>query len=169
MTAAWVSVVLSGATGASATQESAQSAELIAVQTELQNARQAVEDARKAAEAIVLEAQREAALIRQSSSDNQQRPLDLEPVAIQNGRIAVEIAAGTVEEIAIALMPPDWRVMVDVKDQSILERRFQFVSTKSREQALRDLLKPMGLQHQYFFDLKDPSGMASPLLVISKR
>lgn len=166
---AWASVVLTGAAGVTTAQASAQNPELAAVQTELQNARQAVEDARKAAEQIVLEAQREAALIRQSAPENQQRPLNLEPVAIQNTKVAVEIAAGTVEEIAAALMPTDWRVMVDVKDQSILQRRFQFVSTKSREQALRDLLKPMGLQHQYFFDLTDPHGMPSPLLVISKR
>ncbi len=166
---AWTSVVLTGAVNVATAQESARNPELAAVQAELQNARQAVDDARKAAEQIVLEAQREAALIRQTAPESQQRPLNLEPVAIQNTKVAVEIAAGTVEEIVAALMPTDWRVMVDVKDQSILQRRFQFVSTKSREQALRDLLKPMGLQHQYFFDLKDPSGMASPLLVISKR
>ena len=160
-------VLLGGATTVSA-QESAQQQELAAVQQELQNAKQAIEDARQAAEQIVLDAQREAALIRQSTPDTQQRPLDLEPIVIQNGKVAVEIAAGTVEEIATAIMPGDWRVMVDVKDQSVLQRRFQFVSTKSRDQALRDLLKPVGLQHQYFFDLKDASGGRSPLLVISK-
>ena len=73
------------------------------------------------------------------------------------------------QEIATAIMPGNWRVMVDVKEQSLLQRRFQFVSTKSRDQALRDLLKPVGLKHQYFFDLKDANGAPSPLLVISKR
>ena len=149
-------------------QNSAHQEELTTVQQELQNAKQAVEDARRAAEQIVLDAQREAALIRHSSPDNQHQPLDLEPIEIQNSKIAVEIAAGTVEEIATAIMPSDWRILVDVKDQSLLQRRFQFVSTKSRDQALRDLLKPVGLQCQYFFDLKDPSGGRSPLLVISK-
>lgn len=150
-------------------QNDAQSPDMAAVQVELANARQAVEDARIAAEQIVQEAQREAALIRQTAPERQQRPLDLEPVALQNSKVAVEIAAGTVEEIVTAIMPPHWRVMVDVKDQAILQRRFQFVSTKSRDQALRDLLIPLKLQHQYFFDLKDASGATSPLLVISKR
>lgn len=162
-------MILMGFAGGVIAQEVAQSTDMKAVQLELANARQAVEDARIAAEQIVHEAQREAALIRQTVPERQQRPLDLEPVALQNSKVAVEIAAGTVEEIVTAIMPPHWRVMVDVKDQAILQRRFQFVSTKSRDQALRDLLIPLKLQHQYFFDLKDASGATSPLLVISKR
>jgi len=174
MKSGWIAATCAGSllVGASTlanVQADAQSPELAAVQQELVNAREAVEEARKVAERIVLDAQREAALIRQSGAANQQVPVDLEPIEIQNGKVAVELAAGTVEEIATAIMPGNWRVMVDVKDQGILQRRFQFVSTKSRDQALRDLLQPVGLQHQYFFDLKDSSGARSPLLVISKR
>lgn len=166
MTVASVGVALLGGVSTAGAQESAQA--LADVQQELQSARQAIVDAQQTAEQILLDAQREAALIRQTTPEQQQRPADLEPIEIQNGKVAVEIAAGTVAEIATAIMPGDWRVMVDVKDQTVLQRRFQFVSTKSRDQALRDLLQPVGLQHQYFFDLKDPSGVRSPLLVISK-
>lgn len=174
MKSGWITLacagsLLIGTSPLSIAQSDAQSQELVTVQQELVNARQAVEEARQVAEQIVLDAQREAALIRQSGTANLQVPADLEPIEIQNGKVAVEIGAGTVEEIATAIMPADWRVMVDVKDQTILQRRFQFVSTKSRDQALRDLLQPVGLQHQYFFDLKDTSGARSPLLVISKR
>ena len=163
-----ICVVLAGAIATAYAQESAQEQDMNAVQQELANAKLAVEEARKTAERIVLDAQREAALIRQSAPERQQQPVDLAPVELQNGKVAVEIAAGTVQEIATAIMPGHWRVTVDVKDQTILQRRFQFVSTKSRDQALRDLLLPIGLQHQYFFDLTDAGGTPSPLLVISK-
>ena len=163
-----IGVVLAGAIATAYAQESAQEQDMNAVQQELANAKLAVEEARKTAERIVLDAQREAALIRQSAPERQQQPVDLAPVELQNGKVAVEIAAGTVQEIATAIMPGHWRVTVDVKDQTILQRRFQFVSTKSRDQALRDLLLPIGLQHQYFFDLTDAGGTPSPLLVISK-
>ena len=163
-----VGVLSLGAITPICAQEVAQQ-DLVVVQQELEKAKSAVIEAREAAEQIILDAQKEAALIRQSSPNQQQLPVNLEPVALQNGKVAVEIAAGTVQEIAMAIMPTDWRVMVDVKDPTLLERRFQFVSTKSRDQALRDLLKPVGLQHQYFFDMKDASGVRSPLLVISKR
>lgn len=169
MTRLYAGLLLAGVVGSAVAQESAQSVDMAAAQTELTNAKLAVEDARRVAEQIVLDAQREAALIRQSAPERQQQPLDLEPVALQNSKVSVEIAAGTVEEIVTAIMPAHWRVMVDVKDQSVLQRRFQFVSTKSRDQALRDLLTPLKLQHQYFFGLTDASGQSSPLLVISKR
>ncbi|MGB3619763.1 MAG: hypothetical protein WBA20_00280 [Ketobacter sp.] len=138
------------------------------IRQELEKARHAVEEARQVAEQIVADAQQQANLIRQDAVVND-APTDLGPVEVQTHRVAVEIASGTVEEIATAIMPGDWRVMVDVKDQAVLQRRFQYVSTKSRDQALRDLLGPVGLRHQYFFDLKDAQGVKSPLLVISKR
>lgn len=169
MAGLYVGMMLTLTMNGALAQESAQSADMAAIQQELVNARQAVEDARVAAEQILLQAQREAERIRQPPADGPQRQPDLEPVALQNGKVAVEIAAGTLEEIVTAIMPNHWRVMVDVEDLHILQRRFQFVSTKSREQALRDLLMPLNLQHQYFFDLKDAGGTQSPLLIISKR
>jgi len=160
--------VLCGGHTAIAEQEVAQSSDREAVRQELQEAKAAVEEARQIAEQIVLEAQQQANQIKQNAAVNDM-PTDLSPVEIQRGQIAVEIAAGTVEEIATAIMPADWRVMVDVKNNEILQKRFQYVSTKSRDQALRDLLAPIGLKHQYFFDLKDEAGAKKPLLVISQR
>lgn len=160
--------VLCGARTTLAVQDSAQGVELVSVKAELEEARAAIEEARQIAEQIVVEAQQQANQIRQVSAVNDQ-PTDLSPVEIQRGQVAVEIAAGTVEEIAVAIMPTDWRVLVDVKNKDVLQKRFQYVSTKSRDQALRDLLAPIGLKHQYFFDLKDETGVNKPLLVISKR
>ena len=150
-----------------AAQDKGQAPDLQAVQTELQNARKAVEDARQTAEQIIADARKDADRIRQDAS-LQAVPPDLQPIQIRNAPVAVEINAGTVQEIATAIMPLGWRVKVDVKDRSLLQRRFQYVSTKSRDQALRDLLKPVGLQYHYFFDLKDAGGNSSPLLVISR-
>ncbi|MCG8536087.1 MAG: hypothetical protein MI808_13440 [Pseudomonadales bacterium] len=149
-------------------QESAQTAEMGQVQQDLENAKAAVEEAKDIAEQIILDAQKEANLILQNAAVND-TPVDLTPIQIQSSRVAVEISAGTIEEIATAIMPADWRVLVDVKDPSIIQKRFQYVSTKSRDQALRDLLIPAGLRHQYFFDLVDSNGAKSPLLVISSR
>jgi len=148
-------------------QENAQSADLEQVKEELKAARAAVEEARTVAEQIIRNAQQEANQIRKNSATNDM-PVDLTPVEIQRGKIAVEVSAGTVEEIATAIMPADWRIMVDLKDSETRQKRFQFVSTKSRDQALRDLLTPIGLKHRYFFDLKDESGNSKPLLVISQ-
>lgn len=159
---------LVGANTVIAEQDAAQSADLDSVKVELEEAKAAVEEARQIAEQIVLEAQQQANLIKKNAVVNDM-PADLSPVEIQRGQVAVEIAAGTVEEIATAIMPADWRVMVDVKDSEIMQKRFQYVTTKSRDQALRDLLVPIGLKHQYFFDLKDESGVKKPLLVISQR
>ncbi|MEE2730517.1 MAG: hypothetical protein VYA55_06810 [Pseudomonadota bacterium] len=159
---------LSSADAVLAAQETAQAADLDSVKVELEEARAAVEEARQIAEQIVLEAQQHANQIRQSSVVNDQAG-DLSPVEIQRGQVAVEVSAATVEEIAVAIMPSDWRVLVDVKNKDVLQKRFQYVTTKSRDQALRDLLAPIGLKHQYFFDLKDASGAKTPLLVISQR
>lgn len=151
-----------------AAQEVAQTADMEAVKVELEEAKAAVEEARQIAEQIVLEAQQQANQIRQNAAVNDM-PADLGPVEIQRGQVAVEISAGTVEEIAVAIMPNEWRVLVDVENKDILQKRFQYVTTKSRDQALRDLLAPIGLKHQYFFDLKDAAGAKTPLLVISQR
>lgn len=157
-----------GANVSSFAQEAAQSEQYDSVRQELESAKAAVEEAKEIAEQIVLDAQKEANIIRQNAAVND-TPNDLTPIEIQSTRIAVEISAGTIEEIATAIMPSDWRVLVDIKDASISQKRFQYVSTKSRDQALRDLLIPAGLKHQYFFDLKDSNGAKSPLLVISAR
>lgn len=160
--------VLGGGNVTLAAQEAAQMADMESVRVELEEAKAAVEEAKQIAEQIVLEAQQQANQIRQNAAVND-LPTDLSPVEIQRGQVAVEVSAGTVEEIAVAIMPTDWRVLVDVKNKDILQKRFQYVTTKSRDQALRDLLAPIGLKHQYFFDLKDAAGAKTPLLVISQR
>ena len=162
-----VVVSLFDASGPALAQEAAQNPDLQAVQQDLRNARQAVNDAKHVAEQIIADARKDALRIRQQASSSQ-LPADMTPLKIRNTPVAVEINAGTVQEIATAIMPAGWRVKVDVKDESLLQRRFQFVSTKSRDQALRDLLTPLHLRHHYFFDLKTANGDTSPLLVISK-
>lgn len=130
-----------------------------AVRVQLEQAKVVLIEAEKTAEEIIRKAHSEADRIGAES--------DLSPLLVQNGRVSIEINGGTIEDIVTAIMPSHWRVLVDVKDTDIRERRFQFVSTRTREQALNDLLKPIGMKHQYFFDLKDAGGEASPLLVVS--
>lgn len=151
-----------------AEQNNAQLQPQSAIKQELVNAKQAVVEAQTMAEKIIADAQLQANAIRKNAAVND-APTDLTPVEIQSARVAVELSAGTIEEIANAIMPLGWRVLVDVKDVSLLRKRYQYVSTKSRDQALRDLLGPAGLKHQYFFDLTDAHGNSSPLLVISTR
>jgi hypothetical protein len=141
-------------------------------QAELVEARQILSEAKTLAERIVAEARREAALLRASTPDTTVTAtpeMGSEPLAVMNGRVRIHLQAGTVEEIANALMPAGWRVLVDVPEVELAVRRFQFVSSKPRDQALNDLLAPLGLQHQYFFDLIDGQGKAAPLLVISRK
>jgi len=145
--------------------------ELEVLKIQLIEARAAVESAQQVAEDIVNTAEMDAVRIRagagKTSEENSEDPLS--PLVIKNAAVAVEIAAGTLEEIAIAIMPEDWRILVDVKDPKIKERRFQYVTTKSRDQALSDLLNSIGMNHQYFFELVNADGEPSPLLVISQR
>jgi hypothetical protein len=134
---------------------------------QLAEARQALLDAQALAEQIVAEARQEAEVVKRQLAVLQTS--DQDALSVQNGKVNIELQAGTVEEIAKAVMPINWRVMVDVTDSKILQRRFQFISSKPREQVLNDLLRPLGLQHHYFFDLVDDQGKHSPLLVISQR
>lgn len=137
------------------------------MKAQLEQAKEVLLEAEKTAEEIIRSAQEEARKIRQGAENIALAETDLEPLAVQNQRVSIEVSAGTIQEIVTKIMPSDWRVLVDVKDQSIIERRFQFVSNRTREQALNDLLKPIGMKHQYFFDLKDSQGNRSPLLVVS--
>lgn len=135
------------------------------VTTQLRQARDILLTAEKTAEEIIREAQAEAEKVR--TRRNQATAEGLAPLMLQNSKISIEIAAGTIKEIVKAIMPKEWRILVDVKNKALTQRRFQFVSTRTREQALNDLLNPIGMKHQYFFDLKDSEGRASPLLVVS--
>lgn len=128
--------------------------------TKLDQAKMIILEAEREAEAIILEAKQHA--LRLKPND-----VNLNPLLLQNSKIAVEISGGTIEQIVSEIMPSNWRVMVDVKELAIAKRKFQFVSNRTREQALNDLLLPIGMKHQYFFDLKDAQGNDSPLLVVS--
>lgn len=145
--------------------------ELESLKVQLIEAKAAVENAQQVAEEIVQTAQANADKILQDAKTaaNQSEKDSASPLAVKNAAVAVEIAAGTIEEIATAIMPEGWRILVDVKDPKIKERRFQYVTTKAREQALSDLLNSIGMNHQYFFELVNADGEASPLLVISQR
>lgn len=153
--------------------------ELDDLKRQLIEARAAIIDAQRAAEDIVAIAKEDADRIRSSASNTnlvQGRDAThkdsvgmVNPLVVKNAAVAVEMSAGTLEEIAVAIMPEGWRILVDVVDPKIKERRFQYVTTKSREQALSDLLSNIGLSHQYFFELVDEEGLSSPLLVISQR
>ena len=127
---------------------------------QLEQAKIVILEAEKEAQEILRVAREEADAIRDSKET-------LDPLAVQNGKVAVEINSGTIVEILAAIMPPRWRVMIDVEDSEVAKRKFQFVSNRSREQALNDLLKPIGMTHHYFFDLKDNHGNNSPLIVVS--
>lgn len=132
------------------------------LRVQLQEAKQVIQDAQSEAEAIIRAAYEQAREIRTDSEG-----ADFTPLEVQNAKVSIEINAGTLQEIVTAIMPSHWRVMVDSDDANLNNRRFQFVSTRTREQSLNDLLLPLGLKHQYFFDLKDGNGDPSPMLIVS--
>lgn len=132
----------------------------------LEHTRQLLVNAQQQADAIVRNARQQANTIREMAVIESD---ELGPLAFQNQKISVEVSAGKLKDILATILPPHWRVLVDSQDIKLQERRFQFVSTRTREQSLNDLLKPIGLKHQYFFDLKDEQGKPSPLLIVSKR
>lgn len=127
---------------------------------QLNEAKQIIRNAEYQAEQIIRAAEVKALAIKKQQGDR-------EPLQVQNQKIAVEMNNATLEQIVRAIMPENWRVMVDVKNPGIKARRFQFVSNRSREQALNDLLIPMGMRHQYFFDLRNSQGKVAPLLIVS--
>lgn len=86
---------------------------------------------------------------------------------IMNEKISVEVPAGDVFTIVSKLMPSDWRVMLSVKNNKLLNKKFYFVTTKSRGEALNDLSESVGIKFHYFFDLKDENKNTSPLLIVS--
>lgn len=135
----------------------------------LVEAKRVLEQARELAEQIVAEANAKANGAKQQSEPLSQLEQDAQILTLRNAKVSVELQAGTVEEITRAIMPAHWRIMFDVKDPGLKQRRFQYISTKPREQALNDLLRPLGMQHQYFYELQDENGNSSPLLVVSQR
>ena len=144
-----------------------------AVEEELAQAKLILVRAQNAADHLLYMAQQEANQIKNESNtdsipDQNSKTKTISPLIVKNEVVAVELQSATIEEITNALMPIGWRVMVDVTDQRILARRFQFVTTKPRDQALAMFVKTVGLNYQYFFDLLDEKGDPVPLLVISE-
>lgn len=140
------------------------------IKEQLVKAKQVLEKAEKAAVEIIQAAELKANdIIATASEDKQLNDSKQTPLAVKNQEVAVELQGATIEEIANAIMPEGWRVMVDVGDQTVKERRFQFISTKSRDQALTGLTKPLNLNYRYFFNLKNGNGESAPLLVISEQ
>ncbi|MBV1882318.1 MAG: hypothetical protein KUG82_11835 [Pseudomonadales bacterium] len=144
-----------------------------AMEEELAQAKLILVRAQDAADHLLYMAQQEASQIKNESNtdsipDQNSKTKTISPLIVKNEVVAVELQSATIEEITNALMPIGWRVMVDVTDQRILARRFQFVTTKPRDQALAMFVKTVGLNYQYFFDLLDEKGDPVPLLVISE-
>lgn len=139
------------------------------IKEQLEKAKQVLAKAEEAAVEIIQAAEMKANdIIATAGEDVQLNNSKQTPVVIKNQEVAVELQGATIEEIANAIMPKGWRVLVDVSDQRIKERRFQFISTKSRDQALTGLTKPLNLTYRYFFNLKGENGESTPLLVISE-
>ncbi|MBL4869223.1 MAG: hypothetical protein JKY67_22910 [Pseudomonadales bacterium] len=143
-------------------------AQLSEVQQQLALAKATLVKVETAADDIVMAAELEAKQLKANAKIVSMQS-NLDPLKVKNEIVAVELQSATIEEIANALMPMGWRVMVDVSDDGIKSRRFQFVTTKPRDQALAILVKTLGLKYQYFFDLADEEGVPTPLLVISEK
>lgn len=142
--------------------------DLASLRQELSLARETIANAQQVAKNIVDAANVEAEAIRRQAR-GESIDSSLDPESVRSELIAIDISSGTLEQIVRSIMPQNWRIRVDLIDVRQSERRFQFVSTRTREQALADLLIPLGFNHQYFFELKDETGAPSPLLVISER
>jgi len=105
---------------------------------------------------------------KESASLNQEpKRNNLSADQVMNEKISVEVPAGDVFTIVSKLMPSNWRVMLSVKNNKLLNKRFYFVTTKSRGEALNDLSESVGIKFYYFFDLKDENKNTSPLLIVS--
>lgn len=129
----------------------------------LLKAHKTLEEAEKLASAIVAQARVEANSIHQSialSSDSVTLEL------LKKEVVAIDARDMSVEELVQAIMPNNWRVLLDV-DSKKKNQRLDFIAQKSRDAILQDLCLSLGLQYQYFDQIKDSKGQPSPILVMS--
>ncbi|MCU9528119.1 hypothetical protein [Pseudomonas mosselii] len=97
----------------------------------------------------------------------------IDPTVVMNEPVTAEYQAATIKEIVSGIMPNGWRVETDFHRKPELEiRRYQFVSTDARDLALRHLtasVRDAKVRYQYFWDLKDPQGNPSPMILLTDR
>lgn len=75
----------------------------------------------------------------------------------------------SLQRIVQALAPTGWTVTIDTTRPEIQEGAWNFYTAAARQQALADLLVPLGMTFEFFFDLKGPNGKPSPLLLVADK
>ncbi len=97
----------------------------------------------------------------------------IDPVRVMSEPVTAEYHGATIKDIVSGIMPVGWRVQTDFSEKPELEnRRYQFVSTDSRDLALRRLtssVRDAKVRFSYFWDLTDEQGNPSPMILITDR
>lgn len=95
----------------------------------------------------------------------------IDPTVVMNEPVKVEYQGATLYEIVSGIMPVGWRVKTDFAVRPELEvRRYEFVSTDSRDLALRKLtssVRDARVRFQYFWDLTDSAGNPAPMIIVT--
>lgn len=164
--------------------------DLLAQQTEIQRALELNRQAQQQAERVKVEQVADIASIKAHSdqllmlAENNAEVIEsaahkrvilerIDPTVVMNEPVTAEYQGATIKEIVGGIMPNGWRVQTDFNRKPELEvRRFQFVSTDARDLALRHLtasIRDTKVRYQYFWDLKDPQGNPSPMILITDR
>jgi multidrug efflux pump subunit AcrA (membrane-fusion protein) len=97
----------------------------------------------------------------------------VDPTVVLNEQVKVEYQGATLKEIVTGIMPLGWRVKTDFSVKPELEtRRYEFISTESRDIALRGLTKTIRdakVRFAYFWDLQDENGNPAPMILLTDR
>jgi multidrug efflux pump subunit AcrA (membrane-fusion protein) len=97
----------------------------------------------------------------------------VDPTVVLNEPVKVEFQGATLKEIVTGIMPLGWRVKTDFSVRPELEsRRYEFISTESRDIALRGLtktIKDAKVRFAYFWDLQDENGNPAPMILLTDR
>lgn len=97
----------------------------------------------------------------------------IDPTVVLNEPVSAEYQGATLEEIARGLMPVGWRVKADfTKKPELYTRRYEFVTTDSRDVAMRKLVSSVRdarVRFQYFWDLTDQAGNPAPMIILTDR
>jgi hypothetical protein len=97
----------------------------------------------------------------------------IDPTFVLNEQVSVQYQGATLKEIVIGMMPAGWDVQTDfTKRPELATRRYQFISTESRDVALRALtseIRDARVRFKYFWDLKDPQGNPAPMILLTDR
>ncbi len=95
----------------------------------------------------------------------------VDPTVVLNEPVTAEYQGASLKEIVTGIMPVGWRVKTDFTVKPELEsRRYEFVSTDSRDLALRKLtnsIRDVKVSFAYFWDLTDEQGNPSPMIVLT--